>query len=239
VLAGLGGDLERAVPQLGDPLDERLHRQLVARVGPEVPALGVRVRVGGHRLGEHEVARQRVQDVLPGPHGAGIAQLDRPALQRRGEHVGDQAVGAPVASADHVPGAAGRDRQAVRLAVRRGDVLGRRLGRRVRVVAAERVGLGMGRGPRGVALVRRDHDDRLGAAGRAHRVEQRGRPEDVDGERLARRRERAAHERLGGEVEDDLRGRRAHRLGDRTLVAHIAAHVPHGVADLRERVQRG
>ena len=58
---------------------------------------------------EPEVARERLEHVLPGPHGVRVAHLDRCAGDERPDAVGHDAVRRPVAAADHVAGAGAGD----------------------------------------------------------------------------------------------------------------------------------
>jgi hypothetical protein len=118
-------------------------------------------------------------------------------------------------------------------------VLLRGLGGRVRIVAAERVALGVRVRPGRVALVARDDDDRLRGACGARRVEHVRRPQDVRLEGLRRRGERPPHERLGGEVEHHLRAHPGDRLVDRARVAHVGAVRRGELVDPGEREERG
>src|SRR6185312_6419611 len=136
----------------------------VALVGPEVPAVGEGFGAT-ERLGEHEVATERAEYVLPRPHCRGVADTQRFAIQRSAYQVGHEALGSPVSAADDVAGSSGGETGTVRAGeegapVRAHDQLRRPLGARVGVVAAHRVTLAIAPFPPAilVALVRR-HDD--------------------------------------------------------------------------------
>ena len=57
-----------------------------------------------------EVAAVRVEHVLPGRTASGLRTTTGVAGERAAHQVGDQAIGGPVAAADHVAGARGRER---------------------------------------------------------------------------------------------------------------------------------
>ena len=97
-------------------------------------------------LGEPQIAAQRVEHVLPRTHGLRVADpkwltgLDRP------DRVREQPVLAPVAAADHVAGAGGRERGGAvageeRRPVGRGDELGACLRARIGIISAEGIAL--------------------------------------------------------------------------------------------------
>ena len=73
-------------------------------------------RLAGERaqlLRQQQVAAQRVQHVLPRPHGVGVAHLHRLARPHRAHDVADQPVLAPIPAADHVARARARDSRGV------------------------------------------------------------------------------------------------------------------------------
>ena len=80
-----------------------------AAVGSEVPARGD-VLALEQSLGQQQVARQGVEDVLPGADVFRVAHGQRPPPRGGPHQVGNQAVLGPVAAADHISGARGGDR---------------------------------------------------------------------------------------------------------------------------------
>jgi hypothetical protein len=88
-------------------------------------------RVVGQALDVAEIAGQRVQHMLPGADGGGVAQHRRLARPERAHEIGDQAVGRPVAAADDVAGAGAAEADApggIGGAIGVDRELGRRLG---------------------------------------------------------------------------------------------------------------
>ena len=89
-----------------------------------------------------------------------------------------------------------------------------------------------------VDLVGGDDEDALRAPARAQRFEQMRGAQRVDGERLDRIGDGAAHERLRGEMQHDLRVGGGDRRGDRLGVAQVAEARIEVAADLGEVEQR-
>ncbi len=108
-----------------------------------------------------------------------------------------------------------------------GHDLGAGLAGAVRVVPAERVALAKGDAGAGilVALVARDVDDDAHRWADPHRLEQVDRPHDVRGERADGVAVRGAHQRLGGEVEDEFGFKGGHGTAQRGEVAYVARDV--------------
>ena len=102
-------DGRRSRPQ---PLDELGDRARARRVGPEVQRPAAPRPVVQQALGEQEVAVQRVEHVLPGPDASGWRSASGSDRSQRADDVGHDAVGRPVAAADHVARARGRDADA-------------------------------------------------------------------------------------------------------------------------------
>jgi hypothetical protein len=187
-------------------------------------------------LSEADVAVEGLEDVLPGADGVRAANADGLAGEEAADEVGDEAVGGPVAATDDVASAGGGDGDAVlgefgdgeiRLAVGGGDDFGARLGARVGVVAAQRVGLAVAPHPFLVlvAFVGGDGDHGADGWGAADGVEDAGGADDVgfvgeDGIFVGE-----ADERLSGEMEDDLGGERLEGGFEGGGVTDVAADV--------------
>ena len=141
-------------------------------VGAEVPGGRERGRVHGQPLGQEQVARQRVEHVLPWPHALRVAQVGRLAGGEGADQVGQQPAGREVAAADDVAGARrGQADAAVRREEAAAIGLGRRSRRRPCWRCRDRAppsGVALGAAPVGpqVAFVAGDHDDRARADGR-------------------------------------------------------------------------
>ncbi len=230
---GLGG-IGRGFPgRSGAPRPAKKLRQVAdgARAGrlrPEVPAFGDGRPLLQQGLAQPQVAAQRLQHVLPRPHGARIAHGQLPARANRPHGIGHDAVRRPVAGTDHVARARGgqRDRAA---RSEKGGTEGRRhqffaaLGGAVRIVAAHGIVLAVGVVLFAVlvALVARHHDHGARPAGAPHGVEHVGRAAHVDVERLDGIGVGAAHERLCRQMEHHLRRKIARQRRHPIRIAHV------------------
>jgi hypothetical protein len=175
----------------------------------EVPARGKALAfLARQRLGQHQVAEQGVEGVLPGPERIGHAQRRRLAGGEGGEQIGQQAMRAPVAAADDVAGA-GRGKAR---GVRRGKVgLAPGTDRDFGAALAGTVGImpphGRVFGERGpvrrrrIAFVAGDDDGGLHRGAVAHGVEQVQRAVQVGGVGVARRAVALGHGGLRRQVE--------------------------------------
>ncbi len=189
-----------------------------------------------------EIAAQRLQHMLPRASSVGVADLQGLAAGEGTHDVGDETIGGPVASADHVAGASRGDGD-VMLGVFRGveegiapgtgDDLGAGLRGTVGIVSAERIALAIRPDPLLVlvALVGSDDDDGANGGGLAHGFEQVNGPEDVrlvsaDGVGVG-----VADQRLRGKMEDDLRLRGLHDRGEDGGVAQVADDGVHARGD--------
>lgn len=219
--------------QLGhDPLD----RPHVALGRTEIPGAVETRAVLCQALGQHQEAAHRLEHVLPGPHGEGIAERERRGCGEGAHGIRHQAVARPVAAADDIARAHRDDADRtgphgeIAVAVGVDHQLGRGLAGAVGLAAAEAVDLAIAPGPFlvGVDLVGGHHDDRGDAVRGAQRLEQMGRAHDVGGVGADRIGEGVAHQRLGGEVEDDL----GPRGGDRVREPGRVAHVGHAAVDI-------
>ncbi|SSC24188.1 Hypothetical protein KLENKIAIHU_2795, partial [Klenkia terrae] len=244
VLVGLAAPTAGAVgqrpPRGAEPVDELGDRGVVLGVRAEVVGAGEGVGVVlQQRRGQREVARQRLQHVLPGPHRVRAAQHQLAAAGPGPGQVGHQAVLGPVPAADDVARPAGGQphhrtaRRGLGLRVEVGTPVGLDhqllggLARAVRVVPPERVGLP--ERPAGlvvqVALVAGDHHDGARPVGGPHRVEHRRRAVDVDRERLRRAAVPLAHHRAGSQVQHDVGPGAGDHGVDGVPVADVADHV--------------
>src|ERR1035437_2610864 len=214
-----------------ETLDHPAHRMIAGLVrGAEVPRTLVAAALAQHAGPEPEVAGERLQDMLPGTHGIGVAHDDRLAGRQGPHRVGDDPVSGPVATADDIAGA-GRchcrpiGKEAV--AVRGRDQLRAALAGAVRIVATHGVRLAEGAIVFVVlvALVAgHDYDgsDRCAGAGRFERVHG---SHHVGLEGLVGLRVRPQDQGLGGEVEDHRRPRGLH-LGYKAVpIADVGDHV--------------
>ena len=204
-----------AAPELDQPIDHPGHRLGVVHRRSEVPGFGKAGRALGQPLREQQVARERLEHVLPGPDRGGTPDHHRRAGGEGPHAVGHEAILGPVAAADHVAGPgrghAGRRGRAAEVGSppRRGHELRAALAAAVGIVAAEGVVFAVGPPPLTVlvALVARHDDDGAKRLGMARGFEHVRRAHDVgliggDGVGVG-----AADERLSGEVEDDLGAR--------------------------------
>ena len=199
-------------PRLHDSLDHGQHGEILVACRAEVPGPVVARRPAEKPVPEPKVTGQRVEHGLPRPHRLRVAHRHRlPAVQ--GAHaVRHQAIVGPVAAADDIAGAhrghARRRRRCKEATpVGGGHQLRTAFARAVRVVSTQSVALAVG--PAGlavlVALVAGDHDHGAQRRARARRLEQVDRAQDVGLVGLDRLIVGAAHQRLSGQVEDDLR----------------------------------
>ena len=200
-------------PGVDEDLGELLHRDVILSRRPKIPAGAPRCRrIGEHRGGERQITGERLEHMLPRPHGCRIPHRHRLTGREVPHDVGDDPVGRPVAAANHVAGADGRQLNAMFAesaqrkeapAVGGGHEFGRPLACTIGIMAAEPVSLivrpavSMGL----VALVAGDGNQHAGLTGHAHRVEQRRRADDIDRKRLERLTVRKPHQRLRGQVQ--------------------------------------
>ena len=83
LLAGIVRPAGAAAPELDQPVDHPGHRPGVVHRRPEVPGLGEAGRAFGQPLREQQVARERLEHVLPGPDRGGTPDHHRRAGARR------------------------------------------------------------------------------------------------------------------------------------------------------------
>ena len=150
--------------------------------------------------------------MLPRPRCQRIADFDRTALDQRRDAIGHQPVGGPIAPTDDVSGASARQadvrsrpgEEAAAPAI--DHQFGGAFAHAVGIVPADRIDLAIApdRPGIGVAFVRGDDDHRGRTAGRAHRLQHVGGPDDVRRERFDRAFVRQPHQGLCGEMEHDL-----------------------------------
>ena len=77
MLAGIEPPAGAPAPAGAERLDQFGDRAEALRVRSEVNRRRRALRIGDQRLRQGQVPRQRVEHVLPGPYGLGIAQRDR------------------------------------------------------------------------------------------------------------------------------------------------------------------
>ena len=100
-----GGDAPRAAaPRCEKGGDDVGDRQTCCAGGAEVPGAVAGVAVAQQAGAQPEIAGERLEHVLPGPHGAGVAYDHLVAAAQRPDAVGHQAIARPVSPADHVAG---------------------------------------------------------------------------------------------------------------------------------------
>ncbi len=248
----------RAGPAAQDFLDQVADGAVRVGFGTEIERLGVagdlrRIFFSARLLKfctEQEIPAERFEDMLPGAGKVRIAHRDRFSLRQGADAIGHEAVLGPVAAADDVAraGRGERDLRAVRkkgIAIRRHDDFRRRLARTVGIVTAERIALleaarftAVRSTVVFVALVGRDDDDGAGKISHAHRFKEMGRAKRVGGEGRHRLTIRNAHQRLRGEVENEVGtdfGYLRVQGGSVADVEHVVLHPPGQVQRLEER----
>ena len=219
--------------------------------GAEVPGTLVAAALTQHSGPQPEVAGERLQDMLPGTNGIGVAHDDGFARHEGSHGVGDDPVGCPVATADDVAGAGRcccRPVGEEALAVRGRDQLRAALAGAVRIAAAH--GVRLSERPIVfvvlVALVAGDDHDRLNRGAGAGRFEHVHGSHHVGLECLVWLRVRPQDQGLGGQVEDHRRLRGLHFGYQAASVADVGDHVvePRAQVDrleqtrLRGRIER-
>src|SRR5579871_4504897 len=105
-------DPRRALaPSLGEPGGDALHGPGSGVGWTKVETARMSLTLIQQAVGEQQVAPRSVEDVLPGADGFGVANQHWLAAFEAADQVGNQAVGGPVAAADDVSGACGRQRR--------------------------------------------------------------------------------------------------------------------------------
>ena len=201
---------------------------LFVLVGPEIPAAGEALRVLEQALREQQVARERLEHVLPWPGRARVADLDDVAARGAAHDVGNEPVFRPVAAADDVARARARHADAAlfeeRAPIGGRHELGRALAGAVRVVTTHRVGLAVRLDLLAVlvALVTGDDHDRAHRRKCSHGLEHVGGAHHVRLEGVDRLAVALAHQRLRRHVQHDLRLVRRRHRGERLQIANVA-----------------
>ena len=129
----------------GECLDEIRHRAEAVRVRGEIQGDRRAVGVGDHGLRQHQIAGERIEHVLPGPHGLRISQRHGFTRLEGRDDVGHDPERRPVPAADDVARPRRRDpARAAEEALPEGmsEDLGASLGAAIGIVTAEAVVLG-------------------------------------------------------------------------------------------------
>lgn len=163
----------------------------------------------------------------------------------RPDDIGNDPVLGIVSAADHV--AAARCGQAdallaeISLAIGPHDHLGRRLGRGIRVLAAERRALVESRAALviGVDLVRGDDENCRDLGALPQRLENMGRAHHVGRESVAGIGDRGAHQRPRRQMQDDFGSGGAHSSAHGSLIPEVAEGTRAVFADMRQFEQCG
>jgi hypothetical protein len=209
MVAGVKAPAGAPVPARGERLHQIGNGAEALRIRAEVQGRRRAHGVGRHRLRQHQIARERIEHVLPRPHRLRIAERDRRARLKSLDDIADDAVRRPVPAADDVAGACGRNVTRARekaLPERIGDKLGACLGVAVGIVPAQPVVLDE-RATGAIVLidlVARHHDDRTHTRHGTHRLQHVCGSHHVCGVGAKRIKIGRPHQRLGGHVDDDL-----------------------------------
>ena len=177
---------------------------------PKVPG-ALKSWPGPQPLGQAQVTGQRFQDVLPRSHRLGKTQPHRIPGGKGAQTVGHQSVSRPVTASDHVARSGAGDAHPLRLQKRRSitgrNQLGGRLAGAIRIVPPQRIRLAVRIDPLLIVidLVGGDDHHRPHRIQPAHRFQQMGRAQYVGGEGANRVHVAFPHQRLGGQMENDLR----------------------------------
>ena len=178
-------------PRCDKQLRELLHRDVSVVGRSEIPARApLCLRLLEHPCGEREIARERLEHMLPGAYGCGIPQGDRFACRQMAHDVGDDPILSPVTAADDVAGPHGGQLYAMLIQAIRGeetpavgcrDKFGGSLACAVGIMPAEwiRFGMRLAIGMWLVAFVAGRHNHAARRATVADGVEQRCRADDV------------------------------------------------------------
>ena len=147
-----------------------------------------------------QIPGERVEDMLPGTHRKWPPHVQHGVMAPCAKRVGQQAIGRPVATAQHIAGARCRQCRG-RIGQKGITVTGHhqfsgRLAGAVGIVTAQGVVLAVGAVPLPIAvhLVGGHHDDDAHTATVAHRVEQMRGPHDIRCQSLHRLGIRLAHQ---------------------------------------------
>ncbi len=89
--------------------DQPLNGFRIGVVGAKIPGFGKLGTFAVELFGQQQVAAQRLEDMLPGAQGCGIADQDFFPFQEGADTVRDQAIGAPITAADDIPRAGRSD----------------------------------------------------------------------------------------------------------------------------------
>ena len=179
-----------------------------------------------------EISGDGLENVLPGACGGFISDGNGRACADGADAIGHDAVPGPVSAADDVArprrgdadGAGGRE---IGFAEAGDDELRGALAGAVGIVTAHGVLFAVGMEPLAVfvAFIGGDADDGAGLGVAADRIEEMGGAHDVDGEGFDRDVVGEADERLGCEVEDDIRLAVGQRAGEGGAVEEVGAGV--------------
>ncbi len=81
---------------------QALHRDRITVIGAEVPCFRICPPIRKQFLGEHEVSRERLQNMLPRPDGVWVAQQHALALENGAYTIWHEPVRRKIAAADHI-----------------------------------------------------------------------------------------------------------------------------------------
>src|SRR4029077_1317420 len=160
----------RAIPpEFAESIDHPGDRPRFFGCRTEVPGFTETSRVAREALGEREIARQRLQHVLPGAHRVRSPEYDGLARRKCPHAVGNESILCPIAAANDVAGprrsqANGRGvvREKTRVPPGRCHHLRTALAAALRIMTAHRLALAIRPQPFTVlvAFIARDHHDR-------------------------------------------------------------------------------
>src|SRR5664280_2258256 len=93
-------------PAVQETLHQHSHRGFAKRTRAEVPAATELGRARPDQVArQRQIPVQRLEDVLPGSDGTGVADSNRLLSGQRAHDVSDDSVGCPVATAKDISGA--------------------------------------------------------------------------------------------------------------------------------------
>jgi hypothetical protein len=178
--------------------------------GAEIPVIGCRAISAQQTRSQHKITMDKRHHVLPGTHGAGIAECERLPGRYRPNEIRYDPVGRPVAPTDNVATPRVRYQYAIatlgqRCAVGGRNQFGASLGCAIGILAAERILLAVSPDPILVAidLVSGDTDHSLDVRDEPRRFEHMRCSQRIGGKGRERISEGFRNQRLCGKMNDD------------------------------------
>ena len=250
VLAAIRHPARALTPCRSEPLHDPLHRLGIFIVRAEVPAFGIGRAFFIELLRQHQITGQRLQHMLPGAGGVGVADVDRTAFCDGAHDIRNEPVVCPIAAADDVARPAGSDRHAMLFVFIRMEVgvavCGRHqfcaaLAAGVGIVTAHRFILAVAPCPFAVlvTLIGGDIHHRLHAVCAAHRFKQIHCAHHVGGVGVDRFDIGIAHQRLRRHVDHDLGFVFGKHRAQMRQIADVSYDAGHALTDFGNLEQAG